>query len=383
MKNRRRRQKTIDYPLLGVSLALLALGLIMVYSSSAIYADRQLGSSLYFIKRQIIWAIIALSCMTVFSKINYNHLKEWVWPIMFVTTLGLIAALFSVPVAGVRRWIHIGPIGVQPSEFAKLTCVIFLAYYLDRNRSKMAPLKGLFVPMGVIAFFMALIGKGPDLGSPILIFMVTLLILFIGGVRIRYLLGAVSLGIPIVIYELTKFQYRMDRLLALFAPWDFAKTHGYQLTQALMAVGSGGWFGKGIGGSKLKLMYLPAPHTDFIFPVMCEELGLLGAIGCLALFMMVLIRGLRIARTAPNLFGTLLAAGISFMIAIQAFINIAMSIGLLPTKGIPLPFISFGGSSLVATMIGIGILLNISRHSKEARDNRLEIPLGAENRPRR
>jgi len=211
---------------------------------------------------------------------------------------------------------------------------------------------------------MGLIILEPDLGTPILMFAVTLLVLFIGGGRPRHLLGACACALPLAAYELIKYPYRRARLLSFLAPFDDPKGAGYQLVQSIMAVGSGGWFGKGIGASKLKLMYLPTPHTDFIFPVICEELGLAGALALLALFVALLVRGVRIARSAPNLFGTLLAAGITFTIVLQAFFNIGMSIGLLPTKGIGLPFISFGGSSLAATLIGIGILLNISRQSQ-------------------
>lgn len=359
-----RRRNGMDYTLLGVAMALLCLGLVMVYSASAIWAEQNLGRSLYFFKRQTLWAAIGLCAMAFFSRFNYNRFREMMGPMLAVTVAGLLGALASLPIAGVRRWIRIGPIGLQPAEFAKLTAVFFLAYYLDRKRSKVdSPLWGLIVPAGVVGVLLLLIGKEPDLGTPILIFSVTLLILFVGGGRPRHLLGAVFCALPLAAYELVKYPYRRARLLNFLAPFDDPQGTGYQLAQSILAVGSGGWFGKGLGASKLKLMYLPTPHTDFIFPVICEELGLLGALGLLALFAVLLVRGVRIARSAPNLFGTLLAAGITFTICLQAFLNVGMSIGILPTKGIPLPFISFGGSSLLATLIGVGILLNISRQA--------------------
>ncbi len=359
-----RRRHDMDYPLLAAAVSLVAFGIVMIYSASAIWAEQNLGSSLYFFKKQIIWAAVSLGAMTLASRFNYNRYREYVLPIFAMTVAALAAALFCAPIAGVRRWIRIGPIGLQPAEFAKLTAVLFLAYYLDRKRSKLSSWKhGLVVPLGVVSVLLLLIKKEPDLGTPSLMFAVALLMIFVGGGRATYALGAVAAGAPVVLYEILKVPYRRARLLSFLRPFDDARGAGYQLAQSILAVGSGGWFGKGFGASKLKLMYLPTPHTDFIFPVICEELGLLGALCLLSLFALLLVRGVRIARKAPNLFGTLLAAGITFTICLQAFFNVGMSIGVLPTKGIPLPFISFGGSSLLTTLIGVGVLLNISRQS--------------------
>lgn len=360
-----RRKAPMDYTLLGVALALVCCGLVMVYSASAILAEQSLGNPLYFFKRQFVWALIGLSAMAFFSKFNYNRYRELVLPVFLVTVVLLIAALVSPPIAGVRRWVRLGPIGLQPAEFAKLTSVLFLAYYLDRKRSKLeSPLHGLLVPMSVVFVLLGLIGKEPDLGTPSLMFAVMILLIFVGGGKAHYVIGAGLAAAPVVLWQILSVPYRRARLLSFLTPFENMQGAGYQLAQSLLAVGSGGWFGKGFGASKLKLMYLPTPHTDFIFPVICEELGLVGALGLLALFTTILVRGVRIAKSAPNLFGTLLAAGITFTICLQAFFNVGMSIGVLPTKGIPLPFISFGGSSLLATLIGVGILLNISRQGK-------------------
>ena len=360
-----RRKNQLDYTLLAVTVALACWGIVMIYSASAIWAEQNLGNSLYFFKRQLIWAAVSFFALAFFSRFDYNRLREYVRPIFFITCVGLVAALFSPAIAGVRRWVRLGPIGLQPAEFAKLTSVLFLAYYLDRKRSKLdSPINGLLVPVAVIGILLLLIGKEPDLGTPSLMFAVALLLIFVGGGKAHYIVGAMAVGGPLVLYEILKVPYRRARLLSFMDPFDNMRGAGYQLAQSILAVGSGGWFGKGFGASKLKLMYLPTPHTDFIFPVVCEELGLLGALAMLLLFAVILVRGVRIARGAPNLFGTLLAAGITFTICLQAFFNVGMSIGLLPTKGIPLPFISFGGSSLLATMIGVGVLLNISRQGQ-------------------
>ncbi len=361
----KRKGAPIDYILFGSALALLIVGVVMVYSASAIYSDKHLGRPFYFFQRQLMWAFISLVAMGVASCFDYNRLREYLMPIFTVTCLTLAVALFLPAVSGAKRWIRFGPIGLQPAEFAKLTAILFLAAYLDKKHSKLRRfVSGVFVPLCVVGILLVLVGLAPDLGTPFLMFCVTVLTLFVAGTHWKSLVGALFLAAPIVAVELWRKPYRRARLLSFMAPFENINGIGYQLSQSLLAVGSGGWTGKGIGASQLKLLYLPRPHTDFIFPIICEELGLIGAAAILALFATLLIRGVRIAQGAPNLFGTLLASGISFSIALQAFFNIAMSLGLLPTKGIPLPFISYGGSSLLSTMLGVGVLLNISRQTR-------------------
>ncbi|MDE2313899.1 MAG: putative lipid II flippase FtsW [Elusimicrobia bacterium] len=356
------RRREIDYTLLSIILALVCWGLVMVYSSSAIWAKENLGSSLYFLKRQLFWSALGLGAMWILSRTDYRKIREAVMPIFVLTALALAVALLGHPVAGVRRWIRLGPFGVEPSEFAKLTTVIYLAHYFDRNHRKVKSLaEGLLVPLGMVGILLLLIGAGRDLGTPVLIFGVSVIMIYAGGGRVSYVFGAVAAGVPVVAYELIKYPYRRARVLNFLDPFKNARGAGYQLAQSLIAVGSGGWFGKGLGASQLKLMYLPAPYTDFIFPVLCEETGLFGGLALIALFAWFLVRGMRAAKRAPDLFGALLAGGITLTISLQAFFNMAMSIGLLPTKGIPLPFMSFGGSSLLSTLMGAGILLNISR----------------------
>lgn len=362
MRRVSRSRSHLDYSLLGAALVLLVLGLVMVYSASTIWAEQNLGKPLYFFTRQMIWAAISLVSLAFFSRVDYNRLRDWIAPLFGGTVLALIAALFFHPVAGVRRSVRLGPIGIQPAEIAKLTAVIFLASYLDRRHSKLStPMHGLVLPMGVVGIMLLLIGKEPDLGTPVLMFVVTVLMLFVAGSRVRWIFAAIGAAIPIVAEELWRKPYRRARLLTFLTPFENIRGAGYQLAQSILAVGSGGWFGKGLGASQLKLLYLPTPHTDFIFPVVCEELGLCGALFVIGLFAFILLRGIAIARRAPNLFGALLASGISFTIVMQAYFNIAMAIGLLPTKGIALPFFSFGGSSLLSTLTGVGILLSISR----------------------
>ena len=359
-----RRKSPTDYALLAVILILVLAGLVMVLSASAILAEKRFGAPWFFFKRQLLWASLGSAAMWFFSRLNYNRLKEWVWPVFFITAAGLTAALLAPARENVRRWLPLGPFTLQPSEFAKYTAVLFLAHYLDRKHSKAAsPIGGLVAPGAVVSALLLLIALEPDLGTPILIFSVTVLVIWIGGGRLLHLLGAGVLALPMVVIEIFRHPYRLKRIVHYLSMLHGNSDTGYQLEQAILAVGSGGWLGKGIGASQLKLGYLPTPHTDFIFPVVCEELGLAGALALLGLFATLLVRGLRVARAAPNLFGSLLAAGITLTICLQAFINACMSIGLLPTKGMPMPFISYGGSSLLVTMAAAGVLLNISRQS--------------------
>ncbi len=359
------RETAPDYALAGVALALTALGVLMIYSASAIAAEQTMGKPLYFVERQLAWAAVSLSAMFWMSRLDYNRLREWLAPLYGATVVLLAAALMFHPIAGARRWIRFGPVGLQPAELAKLTTVLFLASYLDKRHSKLAsPIHGLIIPIGVVGVLLALIGLEPDLGTPTLIFGVTVLILLVAGTRPKHLGALVASAVPVIAEELWRKPYRRARLMTFLSPFKNIHGTGYQLAQAILAVGSGGWLGKGLGASQLKLMYLPKPYTDFIFPVIAEELGLIGALAVLGAFAFLLARGVRAARRAPNLFGTLLASGVSFMIALQAFFNVAMAVGLVPTKGIPLPFLSFGGSSLLVTLTGIGIVLSISRQAR-------------------
>ena len=355
----------MDRVVLAVTLFLLFFGFVMMYSASAHWAEENMGDALYFVKRQALWLVVGLACMFGASKISYKRWGEWAWPLLVLTTLALGATFAFHPIAGVRRWIRIGHVGVQPAEFAKLTMVIFLADYLDRKRSKAGTfVHGAVVPWAVVGTLLGLIFFGRDLGTPALMFAVAVGLLFIGGARVSYVFGAVLAALPLLAYVAWREPYRRRRLLSFMDPFAQSQGAGYQLSQAIMAVASGGWFGKGLGASQLKLLHLPTPHTDFIFPVVCEELGLAGSLVVLGLFATLGVRGIKIARGAPDLFGTLLAAGIVLWITIQALFNASMSLGLLPTKGVPLPFFSFGGSSLVATLLAVGILLNVSRKSQ-------------------
>ncbi|OGS52849.1 MAG: hypothetical protein A3J79_07710 [Elusimicrobia bacterium RIFOXYB2_FULL_62_6] len=278
--------------------------------------------------------------------------------------LALLGVVFLVrPVAHVHRWIPLGLINLQPSEFAKIALVLYLADFFDRCSSQIAAdWRVMFKPLGVMAVMLGLIALEPDLGTPTLMFVVALMIFFAAGIKLKYLLLPLAAALPIFILELVRHPYRWARLTTFLSPFEDTTGKGYQLAQSLLAVGSGGWWGKGLGASKLKLMYVPEPHTDFIFPIIAEEIGLVGSLFIVLLFVALLIKGVRIARNAPDFYTTLAALGLTLTLALQAFFNLAMSTGLLPTKGIPLPFFSYGGSSILATMISVGLILNISAH---------------------
>ena len=359
-----RRARPADPALALLAFILVTAGAVALYSSSAILADKEHADAFYYIKRQGLFGAAGMLLMVVLSRTPYQRLREWLWPAVAVTTLLLVAVLFAPKVGGARRWIRLGPVGLQPAEFAKLTIILFLADYLDRKRSRLQNfMQGMVVPWTVVGVLLALMLLEPDLGTPSLIFAVTLGVLFVGGARMRYVGAAFALAMPLVAWQLWAYPYRRARLLSFLDPFADASGTGYQLSQSLLAFGSGGWLGKGLGHSDVKLLYLPAPHTDFIFPVICEELGLPGGFVVLGLFVWFLSLGMSIARRAPDLYGKLLAAGITFLIVLQAFFNMAMSMGLIPTKGLPLPFFSYGGSSLMVVLAATGILLNISRHA--------------------
>jgi cell division protein FtsW len=354
----------LDYYLLSLSAGLMVLGLILLYSASSIWAFQKYHDAAYFLKKQLMWATIGFVSLFVFSRWDFNRLKEWIRPALLVSWVLLVGALFFPPVGGARRWIRLGPVGVQPAEIAKLCLIIYLADYLDRRRSRLGNFKeGLAPALAIMGMTLGLISLEPDLGNPMLIASVGMMMLLAGGINPMHLVIAGAAAVPVIAFEIIKYPYRMQRILTFLAPFSRAQGSGYQLVQSLLAVGSGGWFGAGLGSSHLKMGYLPAPHTDFLFAIVCEELGLVGSLTVVVLFAMFLVRGFKIAKSAPNLFGSLLAMGITLIIGMQGFFNMAVSIGLLPTKGLPLPFFSFGGSSLLITLSAVGILLNISRQA--------------------
>jgi cell division protein FtsW len=378
----KRRFLQIDRPLLAATLLLLGLGLVMVFSASANMSEQRFGSAFLFVRKQLLWDGLGLIALVVCMRMDYHRWQKMSWVLLGIAVVLLAVVLVVGPVVkGARRWIPLGFMNVQPSEIAKLACIVWIADYLDRHRSQIADFrKGFLPPLVALGILSALILKEPDLGTPMLLGATCVLLLFLSGARTTHLAGIMVASCAPLYYELFHVGYRYRRLMAFMNPWADASGAGYQLTQSLLAFGSGGLFGKGLGASQLKLLYLPDPHTDFIFPVIGEELGFVGALGVVLVFVFWGLRGWQVAKRAPDLFGQLMAAGITCWVLLQATINMGVSCGLLPTKGLPLPFVSFGGSSLIITMSAVGILLNISAKGQASH---VQIERRRENRRRR
>jgi cell division protein FtsW len=355
-------QYQVDTPLFFTILSLVIFGLIFTFSSSAFLADYYKKDTFYFLKRQALFIGAGTALMFVFIR-YYNELRQKIDSVyLLYFTWFMLALVFAFkPIANVHRWIPCGPIQLQPSEFAKIALIYYIADYLDRAKSRvMKTSLSLVAPFTMTAITLVLIGAEPDLGTPILLLAVVFFMFYAAGAKLSALCKWAMLATPVIIIELFHHAYRMKRLMVFLSPEQQASEAGYQLSQSFLAVGSGGWFGAGLGASKMKMMYLPAPHTDFIFAIMAEELGLLRILCIIAFFLFFLSRGIRTAKLAEPFVNSMMALGFTLVIVLQAFINMAMSIGLLPTKGVPLPFFSYGGSSIIATLMMAGLVLGIS-----------------------
>ena len=354
-----------DKVLFTATLLLVFGSIVMVYSASALVALERYQQAYLFVTRQVMWAVLGLAVMAVAMRVDYRTYRHdaFVWALLAVVALMLIGVLFSPPINGTRRWFGLGGLGVQPSELAKLAGVLFTALILERRMHRIDELSYSLLPIAiVVGALVGLILLQPDFGTAMSLLLIVVAMVFAAGLNYRYLVGAVLVALPAVYIVLVSAPYRRRRLLAFWDPWADPLGDGFQIIQSLIAVGTGGVFGRGLMEGVQKLFYLPEPHTDFIFAVIGEELGLIGATGVLACFCLIGWRGLRIALRAEDSFGSLVALGITSMIVVQAFVNMSVVLGLMPTKGIPLPLVSAGGSSLLISLLGMGVLLNISQH---------------------
>jgi len=359
------RELPVDRYMLVAVLGLVLFGLIMVYSSSAVLAQKKYGSEYYFLIRQGIWAVIGLGAMTVAIKTDYRNLKHpsVVFGLLVIALLMLISLFFLQKLNGTHRWIRFGQASLQPSEIAKIALICYMAYFVDRRGEEFDTLARGFLPVvAAAAVIIGLIAAEPDLGTALSVGVIFGVVMFAAGVKIRHLAMLLIPALPVLAYMLLFVPWRFQRVMDFLDPWKNQTTSGFQTVQALIAVGSGGTTGVGLAEGKQKLFYLPAPHTDFIFAVIGEELGLIGSMAVVVIFGMLAWSGFRAAKNAPDRFGQLLAVGFTTMIVAQAFFNISVALALVPTKGIPLPFISSGGSSLAINLIAAGILLNVSKH---------------------
>ncbi|OGP61786.1 MAG: cell division protein FtsW [Deltaproteobacteria bacterium RBG_13_47_9] len=359
-------KRKFDIVLLFVVLALVGIGVVMVYSTSAIIAGDRFGDPYYFLKRQAFHAGIGFVLMILMMFFPYGVLKRFAYPILILSILILIAVL--IPGIGHRaggsmRWLKIQAFSFQPSEFAKLGLIIFLAYFMTKKEERIRSFSFGFLPTILFSgIVIALVMKEPDFGAALFLTVMVLLLLFVSGARVIYILGALLLAAPVVYYLLMNVGYRYKRLISFIRPWEDPTGNSFQIIQSFLSFGSGGLFGLGLGEGRQKLFFLPAPHTDFIFSVIGEELGLIGAMIVILLFFILMLRGIHIGLSLEDRFGAYLALGITLMISLQAVINMGVVLGLLPTKGLTLPLVSYGGTSLVANLIGVGILLRLSTH---------------------
>jgi cell division protein FtsW len=362
-----------DHLLMISALLLLGLGLVMVFSASGVLASDKYHDPAFFLKKQLIYAVVGVTLMLVVRRIPYQMYNRLVYLILLISLILLILVL--IPGIGVRirsasRWIKFGPLVIQPSEFAKLAIIIFLAYSMARKQEKIRFFSIGFLPHIVVAgIFILLIEKEPDFGTALALAGITFLMLFVGGTRLTHILLVILSASPLVVYVILKNKMRLERVVTFVDPWKYAQESGYQLVHSLYAIGSGGFWGLGIGKSREKLFYLPDSHTDFIFAIVAEELGFLGVITVISLFAILIIRGLIISLRAQDTFGAYLAMGLTALIGLQAVINMAVVSGLMPTKGLSLPFLSYGGSSLLVNMIAVGILLNISSNTQQLKES--------------
>ena len=359
---------SINKGLFIVVVILSSIGVLMILSASSIRALQDYGDIYYFFRRQLIFIVAGFFLMFVFSQIYYRnylyHSRKLVLLSLFLLLLVLFPA-FGVTIQGSRRWINLGIFNFQPSEFTKLAIVIYLSSFVCRKEKRIQSFsQGIIPPMIVVTTMFILISLQPDMGTAITLFMVAILILIVGGIKIKHLFLIGLPGSVFLVYYITTADYRINRILTFIDPWKDPRGAGYHIIQSLLALGSGGITGVGPGGSRQKFLYLPEPGTDFIFAIIGEELGFLGTAFVIVLFGYLTYTGIKISLNAPDLFGSMLASGITIMIIVQVFVNIGAVTSLLPVTGITLPFISYGGSSLLIMMTAVGILLNISRYEQ-------------------
>src|SRR5919198_4449938 len=352
---------SVDQTLFIVTLRLVFIGLAMVFSASAVMAKERFGSAYTFLFRQLGWAVAGLITMIVAMNVDYRRYKHpaVVFSLLGITLILLVAVFFLDRSHNTHRWIRLGPLSFQPSELAKPALILFLAYFLENRTKTMDDWRQTLLPAGIpVVLCSGLILKQPDLGTSIVCLAISATILFVAGMRLRYLGYALVAAIPVLYLTIFRVKWRYERILAFLDPWKDPQGRGFHIIQSLIAVGTGGFTGLGLMEGKQKLFFLPEPHTDFIFAVIAEEMGLLGALAVVSLFALFLYRGMRTALATGDIYARFLATGITAMIVVQAVFNVSVVLGLLPTKGIPLPFISYAGSSLFVMLACVGVLLN-------------------------
>ena len=366
MRVAQRREAALRYDpaLLGAVLLLTMLGVVMVYSASAVYAGARLGDGTWFFKRQLAAAGAGLLLLFATMKAGHQRMARLAVPLLALSLFLLL--LIHVPgfgraAGGAKRWLRLGPLQFQPSELAKIALVLWLSRSLARKQDRIRAFSSGMLPhLLVLGLFAALLLVEPDFGTTVVLGCVTFGLLFVAGARLSYLVAGAAVAVPLVAFLVWHSRYRLERVLAFLDPWSDPRGHGYQAVESLLGFGAGGALGVGLGGSHQKLFFLPAAHTDFILSIVGEELGFLGVAAVLALFAVLVWRGLRAAHAASDAFGCYLAIGLTLLIALEALVNAGMALSLLPTKGMALPFVSYGMSSVIGSCISAGLLLSVS-----------------------
>jgi cell division protein FtsW len=360
------RKLKSDPVLFLTTVALVCVSIVMVWSASAVVAMERYQQPYLFLTKQVMRALFGLAVLWVAMGIDYRRYREprFIWTCLAIVGFCLVAVLFSPPVNNAHRWFSIGGLGIQPSELAKLAAIFFIAAMLERRMNRINEIGYALLPIGlVVGVLVGLILFEPDFGTSMSLALIAAVMVFAAGLSYMYVAAAGLMLLPLAGFIMLGAEYRRRRLLAFLDPWSDPLGDGFQLIQSLIAVGTGGVSGRGLMQGVQKLFYLPEPHSDFIYAVISEELGLIGATAVLICFCVITWRGLRIASRAPDTFGAFVALGLTTMIAVQALVNISVVLGMMPTKGIPLPFVSAGGSSLIINLLGMGVLLNVSRHA--------------------
>jgi len=354
----------VDLSLASTLVGLIAFGVVMVYSASAVYANNMFGNGYHFLVRQTAFALLGFVVLAVFAHVRIEWLRKSTYPVLLLAVILMLAVALGLgrSAGGATRWLAIGPVNVQPAELAKLAMIMWLAHSLAKKAHRVRTFSIGFLPHVIVACLLMLLCLAqPDFGSAVMIALLTFVVLFAAGARAGYLLGGVLLALPIGYAAIASSPYRMRRITAFLEPFEHRQGAGYQITESLMGFGSGGWTGVGLGDGRQKLLFLPEAHTDFISAIIGEELGFIGVVLLCCAFAWLVLRGLRSAWRVQDEYAGYLAAGMTLFIGLQAFINLAVAMGLLPTKGLALPFVSYGGSSLLVNAAAAGIILNVSR----------------------
>lgn len=370
---KKRKNSSTYYWLLIVTIALLGFGSVMIFSASSVMAFSVEGDSYYYLKRQLFYAFLGLGAMVVFSRIGYQKLRKYAWAVLLLSIFLLVLVLIpgiGRTAGGANRWIEIGSFTFQPSEFAKLAVVLFVADLLVKRKDELKDLTQLIIPLSPLVIVVGLIFCQPHLGNSFLICLTVFTMVYLAGANLMHILGLGFSGAIITLLSVFGTQYRRQRFLAFLNPWADPRSTGFHIIQSLFAFGSGGLTGLGLGMSHQKFFYLPAAHTDFIFAIIGEELGLIGTLCTVSAFAFLAYLGIKISFRCRDPFGRLLGSGIIFMILSQTVINMGAVTGILPITGVPMPLVSYGGSALIFTLAGVGILLNIATKEGKIRRKR-------------